>query len=201
MHASRSESSKIRCQWLAPPLFRCLLAHGGPLARDRSHHGGPRRSNRILTYAPNAKPGDFWGGTATYTRPFDPPHSDSPRMTFAVGGKKLKSSALLNMISTDPPSSRLDIMGVVTSSVDGRWFRTELQRKNPAGLVYGSYGPTSTLSRANFSKGILNVTWAHAWRGAYATPIGGRVVRLAMIGWGRDAVSPRLVSLDNQKCP
>lgn len=155
--------------WLA--LGHTTVAHAAPILY---HYAGTidtaaastgiapgSQFSGTFTYDPDAPPGDYLANTATYTRPFDPPYSGGPGMTLAVGGLEIKSSPFLNVDTTDNPSPRVAIMGVVSSLVDGRWFRTELQLMDPVGLVYGPYGPTSTLSLANFSEGILKVTWAH----------------------------------------
>jgi hypothetical protein len=96
-----------------------------------------------------------------YSRPFDPPYFGGPGMTFAVSGQNIMDSPLLNVTTTDYPSPRVSFMGVGPFSLDGRSFRTELDLLDPTGLDLGPYGPKSTISLANFSGGILNVTRAH----------------------------------------
>jgi hypothetical protein len=146
-----------------------------------------------FTYDPDAYPGDYLAGTATYSRPFDPPYSGGPGMTLSVGGQKIMDSPFLNVTTTDNPPSSVSIMGVGPSVLDGRQFRTELELLDPIGLVYGLYGPTSTLSLANFSEGTLNVTWGQQvmFTGTVTSlttttvpePASATLVCLATVGW------------------
>lgn len=119
-----------------------------------------------FTYDPAVFPSDYLGGSSTYSKPFDPPYSGGPGVTFAVEGQDIMSSSWITVSTTgDPanpdPSRTLSFVGTGPSSLDGRQFRTEIDLLSPSGIDVGPLGPTPPSSQPNFSEGILNMTWSN----------------------------------------
>ena len=117
-----------------------------------------------FSYDPSIFPGDVLGQTISFTRPFDPPNTGGPSFTFAVNGQTLIDQPAVSMTQSDPNNSgpnpstsptTLDVWS--TYAANGHLFHTDLVFSNPTDVTFTGFGPTSTLSLANFSAAKLNV--------------------------------------------